>query len=165
MDLILLQLLTVLSLSPMSSLIGSSHRLAPSHYILKSSHFCQFRFWNIYWRKLPLQPKTWKAFPESRNCNSPHSRQSQLETLVSLSRFPPPSTRICSDFCNTNWILHRKIPYFKFSVTKLQYVKIFSSDRSSYSDDGLLYIYLSAAPTFSDFHSVPLMQLMLQVSL
>ena len=30
-----------------------------------------------------------------------------------------------------------------------------SSDRSYYSDDGLLYIYLSAAATFSDFHSVP----------
>ena len=28
-----------------------------------------------------------------------------------------------------------------------------------------IYIYLSAAPAFSDFHSVPLMQLMLQVSL
>ena len=33
---------------------------------------------------------------------------------------------------------------------------IISSDRSSCTDDGLLYIYPSAAaPTFSDFHSVP----------
>ena len=56
MDLISPQLLTISNvimknpLWPTSSLIGSSHRLAPSHYILKSSHFCQFKFWNL----LPL---------------------------------------------------------------------------------------------------------------
>ena len=50
-----------------------------------------------------------------------------------------------------------------FCIHQTQYPEFVSSDRSSYSDDGLLYIYTSGH--FFRFSLSPLMQLMLQVSL
>ena len=49
----------------------------------------------------------------------------------------------------------RELPREKKYGTVLFYHFI-SSDRSSYSDDGPLYIYLSAAPTFFRFSLSPL---------
>ena len=60
-----------------------------------------------------------------------------------------------------DWTLHRALPHA--DISDWHNFLFVSSDRSSCSDDGLLYIYLYIQGHFFRFSLSPLMQLMLQV--